>query len=75
VSEEFTAGYAIKFSDGGDPELGILHKGTKKDCLRVCDMVPAVTYSGPRPGAEAFLFCIPSAELFGSPAQNRAEHE
>jgi hypothetical protein len=68
-SVEYIAGYAIKFSDGGDPEMVFLHKGTKKECDRVLDLIPAVTYSGKRPAAECFMFCIPSADLLGSQSQ------
>lgn len=62
---EFVAGYAIKFSDGGDPEMGFFHKGTKAECERVLDMIPAVAYSGDRPGAECHVFLIPALELLG----------
>ena len=62
---EFTCGFAIKFSDGGDPEMTILHRGSKKDCKRTLDLIPGIAYNGDRPGAEAHLFMIPSAELFG----------
>lgn len=69
MSEEFIAGYAIKFSDGGDPEMGFFHKGTKEECQCVLDLVPGIAYSGDRPGAEAHVFFIPSAELLPSQSQ------
>lgn len=53
AEEEFICGYVIEFSDGGDPEGGILHQGTLEDCERVANMIPGVAYSGSRPVAQA----------------------
>jgi hypothetical protein len=62
----FVCGWAIKFSDGGDPELQIMHRGTKEDCEHMLSLVPAVAYSGERPGAQAFTFLIPADEWDGA---------
>lgn len=42
-------GYIIEFTDGGEPEGGILHEGSREDCEKVRDMIPGVSYSGDRP--------------------------
>lgn len=41
--------YALFFSDGGEPEFQVLHKGSEADCKSIADLIPAVSYSGPRP--------------------------
>jgi hypothetical protein len=54
---EFVAGYVIEFSDGGEPEGVVLHRGTKTTCERLKANLGAISYSGDRPieGANFFI--------------------
>lgn len=45
--------YRIEFDDDGPPEYRVLHRGTKSDCERVLQLVPAIAYSGDRHAVEA----------------------
>jgi len=54
--------YLIHFSDGGDPEGNLLHEGTEEECERLATMLPAVSYSGPRPVAKCSLHWIEVTE-------------
>ena len=40
--------YRLDFADNDAPEFGLLHRGTKDECERVADLIPAVSYSGGR---------------------------
>jgi len=46
---KFACGYILSFSDGGPDEEQILHIGTEKECNKILDFLPAVSYSGDRP--------------------------
>jgi hypothetical protein len=46
---DYVCVYQITFADGGEPEYGILSKGSREDCERVMSMIPAIAYNGPRP--------------------------
>lgn len=48
-------GYVIKFTDGGENEAEVLHVGTKEECERVADLIPAVAYSGNRPVKDCWM--------------------
>jgi len=60
--ERFACGYVLEFSDGGEPEEQVLHVGTKDECARLMDLVPAVAYSGDRPIADARMVVVPLKE-------------
>lgn len=60
-TDEWVAGYAIKFTDG-TTEGNLLHKGSKESCERVRDMVPAISYSGPLKFESAHTFVMPIAD-------------
>ncbi len=45
--------YELTFTDGGEPEGQVLHVGTLDDCRRCMKMIPAIAYSGDRPGVQA----------------------
>lgn len=60
---EHLLGYVIEFSDGGDPEGGILARGTRAHCEEVARLVPAVAYSGRRPVARAYMKVVPAADV------------
>lgn len=47
VGERYAVGYVLTFEDGEQSEQ-VLHIGTKEECERVADLVPAVAVSGPR---------------------------
>jgi hypothetical protein len=59
----YACGYLLTFTDGGEPEEQILHVGTLDECKRLLDAVPAIAYSGDRPGATArmMIVLVPSA--------------
>jgi len=40
--------YRIEFHDEGDVEEGLLHRGTRGECERVADLIPAIAYKGER---------------------------
>jgi hypothetical protein len=52
----------IEFSDGGEPEMQIIHCGTKKSCEQLADSMPAIAYSGSRPITRASLRWAPGKE-------------
>jgi hypothetical protein len=54
--------YLIHFSDGGDPEGQLLHEGTEDECVKLANMLPAVSYSGQRPVAKCTLHWIEVTE-------------
>ena len=45
---EYTCGYILHFSDGGDVEATMLHRGTQEECEEVGRGFPGVAYKGPR---------------------------
>jgi hypothetical protein len=49
----YAFGYVLTFTDGGEPEEQVLHVGTLAECRRCMRRIPAIAYSGDRPGAEA----------------------
>lgn len=55
--KQYVCGYVLHFSDGGEPEEVILHRGTQEDCGRILGLILAVSYSGTRAvdHAEAIL--------------------
>lgn len=54
VDATHACGYVIEFSDGGEAEEQVLHKGSEASCRRVLEMTPAVMYSGSRPVKECY---------------------
>ena len=58
---EYILGCVIDFSDGGDPEGQIIHRGTKKECEKVKELIPGVSYSGSRPIKGARFFIAPAS--------------
>lgn len=59
----WVCGYVLTFSDGGEPEEQVLHVGTREECERVADLVPAVSYSGSRPCSTARMVVCPYPEV------------
>jgi len=57
---EYVAGFVIEFTDGGEPEGQILHRGTKDECQNISTTVGAVSYSGDRPLKEGHFFVVPA---------------
>lgn len=57
---EWVCGYVLEFTDGGEPEVQVLHVGTQEECERVADLVPAIAYSGDRPTGEARMVVRPA---------------
>jgi len=47
--------YVIEFSDGGEPEMRLMHRGTEEECEKLSRLLPAVSYSGSRPVTKARL--------------------
>lgn len=45
----------LYFSDGGECEYMMLHKGTEQECERLASLLPAVSYDGTRPVARSVL--------------------
>lgn len=56
MTEQWVAGYAIDFADGGS-EGRVLHEGDLESCENMRRLLPAVSYSGERPvkGAHSFV--------------------
>jgi len=66
---EYVCGTWIKFQDGGDPELMILHRGDEKSCVRMLGLIPGIAYNGSRPVDEAGTFLIPASEWDALPTE------
>ena len=49
TTADYVCGYLIHFSDGGEPEERVLHRGTLEECQRIGTLMLAVSYSGGRP--------------------------
>jgi hypothetical protein len=60
VNDNWILGYVIEFSDGGEPEIQILHKGSEESCEKMANLLPAVSYSGDRPNPSASLIWMPA---------------
>lgn len=45
----YICAYRLTFKDGGEPEFGFLGRGTKEECDRIMEVIPAVYYPGDRP--------------------------
>lgn len=54
--------YLIHFSDGGEPEGQVLHEGTEESCREIARLLPAISYSGPRPVSKCTLHFIEVTE-------------
>ena len=59
---QYVCGYLIRFSDGGQPEGRVLHRGTREECERMGKVMLAVSYSGSRPDPPAEFFIVPDKE-------------
>ena len=59
--------YVIEFSDGGPPECGELQRGTREECEKVRDLIPAISYSGSRPVKCAYTRLVPASVRTESP--------
>ena len=59
---KYICGYVIYFSDGGEPEGQVLGRGTLEECMRIGNLMLAVSYSGSRPNPKA-EFVSPSGHL------------
>jgi hypothetical protein len=57
--DEWICGYIIGFDDDGEPEGGILARGSKETCERTAELIPAVAYNGDRPNPVARIFVRP----------------
>lgn len=57
---EYVAGYVIEFTDGGNPEGKVLHRGTKEECQRCSETVNGISYSGDRPVKDGYFFVVPA---------------
>jgi hypothetical protein len=57
---------AILFKDG-HMEGQVLHVGTRAECERVANMVPAIAYNGPRAVEEARLSIMENTDDYGGP--------
>lgn len=51
----------LRFDDG-TMEGQVFHEGTKKDCARVSNMLPAIAYSGDRKVVDARMAIVPFSE-------------
>ena len=49
----FVCMYQLTFSDGGEPEYGLLHRGSRESCEEVAKIIPAISYSCGRPLLDA----------------------
>lgn len=58
---EYVLGMLITFTDGGDAEGQILHRGTKEECQSAAEFIDACSYSGNRPVQESRLFIAPAS--------------
>lgn len=55
--------YVIEFTDGGEPETGELNRGSRQECEKVRDLIPAISYSGSRPVRVAYTRIVPAGAL------------
>ena len=58
----YACGYLIHFSDGGEPEERVLHRGTLEECQRIGTLMLAVSYSGGRPDPKSEFVIVPEEE-------------
>lgn len=54
----FACGYVLRFTDGGHDEEQVLHIGTKEECERLAEQIPAVAYGGGRPVRDAAFVIV-----------------
>lgn len=47
-ASEWICSYRFEFADGGEPEFGLLCRGSEENCRLTMELVPAVMYNGPR---------------------------
>ncbi|MGL1645769.1 hypothetical protein ACSTHO_23620, partial [Vibrio parahaemolyticus] len=66
TEEQWICAVKLEFSDGGVPEGQLIHRGTKEECERVYDMLPAISYRGSRPVSEARLLLMVDREWLAS---------
>ena len=61
MSERLSVYSVIEFADDGDAEfMSLGHNMTREECDRLMQLIPAVSYSGPRPVKEAYLTTVPT---------------
>ena len=60
MSNDFLLGYVLEFTDGGPPEVEVLHRGTLESCKELSDLLPAIAYSGSRPWIGAWMRIVPA---------------
>jgi len=77
-SKTYVCGYLIRFSDGGEPEERVLHRGTLEECQRIGKVMLAVSYSGDRPDPKCEFVDIAEVteytnELMGKPPELMTE--
>ena len=58
----YVCGYLIHFSDGGEPEERVLHRGTLEECQRIAKVMLAISYSGGRPDPKCEFVIVPEQE-------------
>ncbi len=57
MSEHYAVGYVLTYEDGEQVEQ-VLHIGTKEECEKVADLMPAVAVSGPRRVLDARMVTV-----------------
>lgn len=71
---DYVAGYVLHFKDGGPPEEQVLHRGSFESCRDLADLIPAVSYSGPRPIDRCEWVVVPEPEV-GTQSVERSPSE
>ena len=56
--EQFAMGYVLHF-DEGEPEVQVLHVGTKEECQNLFEKIPAVSYSGSKKVVNCEMKIVP----------------
>ena len=59
--DDYIVASVVTFEDGTESVMP-LHRGSRKECERVFDLVPAISYSGTKPARAARLAIMPAKE-------------
>lgn len=69
AAQPFVVCSVLEFGDGGEPSVMLLGRGTRKECERIADLIPAVTYSGDRhPITESYMVVTEAENVADRPA-------
>lgn len=61
----------LEFGDGGEPNVQLLGRGTREECERIADLIPAVAYSGDREPITDSYMVVTEAENYMEAPRDR----